>query len=54
MNHVIPLSTGLDTAGLFAHSASLWSIGIQDWYQNFSSNYTAYPKSIYYSESGAG
>ncbi|CZR64559.1 related to glutamyl-tRNA(Gln) amidotransferase, subunit A [Phialocephala subalpina] len=54
MDHVIPLSPELDTAGVFARSASLWSTAIQAWYQNFSSNYTTYPKSIYYSGAAAG
>jgi len=53
LNNVIPLSPHLDTAGVFARSASLWSETTHAWYANYTDDYPAYPKNVYYSEEGA-
>ncbi|KAI7366578.1 amidase signature enzyme, partial [Hortaea werneckii] len=39
MEHVIPLTPTLDTAGVFARSASLWSTVAHAWYMDFSEEY---------------
>lgn len=53
LNNVIPLSPHLDTAGVFARSASLWSEATHAWYTNFTDDYPEYPKSVYFSTEGA-
>ena len=53
LNNVIPLSPHLDTAGVFARSASLWSEATHAWYANYTDDYPSYPKSVYYSTEGA-
>lgn len=50
LDEVIPLSPHLDTAGVFARSASLWSKAAHAWYQNFTDDYSAYPREVYYSK----
>ncbi|KAI7190067.1 amidase signature enzyme [Hortaea werneckii] len=54
MEHVIPLTPTLDTAGVFARSASLWSTVAHAWYLDFSEEYPAYPRQIYFSGAGSG
>lgn len=49
LDHVIPLCSGLDTAGVFARSAELWSRVAHAWYQDFDA-YHSYPKTIWYPE----
>ncbi|KAJ5343259.1 hypothetical protein MYU51_021373 [Penicillium brevicompactum] len=49
LDHVIPLCSGLDTAGVFARSAELWSRVAHAWYQDFDV-YHSYPKTIWYPE----
>lgn len=49
LDHVIPLCSGLDTAGVFARSAELWSRVVHAWYQDFDA-YHSYPKTIWYPE----
>jgi Asp-tRNA(Asn)/Glu-tRNA(Gln) amidotransferase A subunit family amidase len=53
LNNVIPLSPHLDTAGVFARSASLWSEATHAWYANYTDDYPSYPKNVYYSTEGA-
>jgi hypothetical protein len=53
LNNVIPLSPHLDTAGVFARSASLWSEATHAWYTNYTDDYPSYPKNVYYSTEGA-
>ncbi|KAI7212840.1 amidase signature enzyme [Hortaea werneckii] len=54
MDHVIPLTPTLDTAGVFARSASLWSTVAHAWYLDFSDEYPAYPRQIYFSADNSG
>ncbi|KAI7160092.1 amidase signature enzyme [Hortaea werneckii] len=54
MDHVIPLTPTLDTAGVFARSASLWSTVAHAWYLDFSDEYPTYPRQIYYSADNSG
>ncbi|WYZ33900.1 hypothetical protein EsH8_I_000176 [Colletotrichum jinshuiense] len=54
LEHVIPLSPVSDTAGIFARSGSLWAKATQAWYQDFPSNYTSYPKTLYRSTAEGG
>ncbi|KAH6724627.1 peptidoglutaminase-asparaginase [Leptodontidium sp. MPI-SDFR-AT-0119] len=54
MEHVIPLSPALDTAGVFARSGALWSTVIHAWYENFTSNYRSYPKKLFVSSNTSG
>ncbi|KAI7363316.1 amidase signature enzyme [Hortaea werneckii] len=54
MEDVIPLTPTLDTAGAFARSASLWSTVAHAWYLDFSEEYPAYPRQIYFSAAGSG
>jgi hypothetical protein len=49
LDHVIPLCSGLDTAGVFARSAELWSRVAHAWYHNFDA-YHSYPKTLWYPE----
>ena len=51
MEHVIPLSPPLDTAGVFARSGVLWSKVTHAWYTNFTSDFKSYPKNVYWSPS---
>ncbi|KAJ5771921.1 hypothetical protein N7520_002450 [Penicillium odoratum] len=48
MENVIPLCTGLDTAGVFARSAELWSRVVHVWYKDFNGSVYSYPKTIWY------
>ncbi|RMY84179.1 hypothetical protein D0862_11483 [Hortaea werneckii] len=54
MEHVIPLTPTLDTAGVFARSASLWSTVAHAWYLDFSDEYPAYPRQVYFSADNSG
>ncbi|KAJ5771067.1 uncharacterized protein N7511_003118 [Penicillium nucicola] len=49
LDHVIPLCSGLDTAGVFARSAELWSRVVHSWYKDFDA-YDSYPKTLWYPE----
>ncbi|KAJ6091605.1 hypothetical protein N7467_003574 [Penicillium canescens] len=49
LDHVIPLCSGLDTAGVFARSAELWSRVAHAWYKDFDA-YHSYPKTLWYPE----
>ncbi|KAL3479099.1 amidase signature domain-containing protein [Aspergillus californicus] len=51
LDNVLPLCEGLDTAGVFARSAELWSHVAHAWYKRFNGEYYAYPKTIWYPES---
>ncbi|GMG36396.1 unnamed protein product [Aspergillus oryzae] len=51
LEHALPLSPPLDTAGMFARSASLWSKTVQAWYPNFNRSYPSHPKQLYLSHS---
>ncbi|GMG04957.1 unnamed protein product [Aspergillus oryzae] len=46
LDHVLPLSPALDTAGVFARSASLWSRTVQAWYPHFRHNFTSFPRQL--------
>lgn len=50
LDEVIPLCSGLDTAGVFARSAALWSRVVHAWYKRFDSRFDSYPSSILYPE----
>lgn len=54
MDGVIPLTPTLDTAGVFARSASLWSTVAHAWYLDFLDDYPAYPRQIYFSADNSG
>ncbi|KAE8395063.1 hypothetical protein ETB97_003175 [Aspergillus alliaceus] len=47
LDHVLPLSPALDTAGVFARNASLWAHAVQAWYPHFQHNYTSYPRQLF-------
>ncbi|PLB46525.1 putative amidase [Aspergillus steynii IBT 23096] len=47
LEHVLPLSPELDTAGIFARTAALWSRVTQAWYPHFRHNYTSLPRHVY-------
>jgi Asp-tRNA(Asn)/Glu-tRNA(Gln) amidotransferase A subunit family amidase len=51
MDNVIPLCTGLDTAGVFTRSAELWSRVVHAWYKDFDGSVYSYPRTIWYPES---
>lgn len=51
LDEVIPLCTGLDTAGVFARSAELWSRVVHAWYKRLDGRFDSYPSSILYPES---
>ena len=43
LEHVLPLSAPLDTAGVFARHPGLWARTVQSWYPNFERSYTSFP-----------
>ncbi|GME27443.1 putative glutamyl-tRNA subunit a protein [Neofusicoccum parvum] len=50
LDHVIPLTPHLDTAGVFARSGTVWSAVTRAWYdENSTASFPAYPKNIYVS-----
>ncbi|KAJ5470432.1 hypothetical protein N7530_007789 [Penicillium desertorum] len=51
MDNAIPLCAGLDTAGVFARSAELWSRVVHAWYKEFDGSVHSYPRTIWYPES---
>ncbi|KAJ5688316.1 hypothetical protein N7536_010935 [Penicillium majusculum] len=51
LDEVIPLCSGLDTAGVFARSAELWSRVVHAWYKRFDGRFDSYPSSLLYPES---
>lgn len=48
LDDVIPLCSGLDTAGVFARSAHTWSNVVHAWYESFDRNYSSFPKTLLY------
>ncbi|KAL5343542.1 amidase signature enzyme [Aspergillus crustosus] len=48
LDEVIPLCSGLDTAGVFARSAQTWARVADVWYQDFKTGFPSYPKKIFY------
>ncbi|KAJ5678862.1 hypothetical protein N7462_007106 [Penicillium macrosclerotiorum] len=50
LDNVLPLCHDLDTAGVFARNAEIWSSTIHAWYPNFT-DYKRYPARIYYQNS---
>jgi len=51
LDNVIPLCSGLDTAGVFARSAHTWARVAHAWYQDFDGGYHSYPKKLLYQSS---
>lgn len=51
LDNVIPLCSGLDTAGVFARSAHTWARVAHAWYQDFDGGYHSYPKKLLYPSS---
>ncbi|ODM23164.1 hypothetical protein SI65_00753 [Aspergillus cristatus] len=51
LDNVIPLCSGLDTAGVFARSAHTWAHVAHAWYQDFDGGYYSYPKKLLYPSS---
>lgn len=51
LDNVIPLCSGLDTAGVFARSAHTWACVAHAWYQDFDGHYHSYPNRILYPSS---
>lgn len=47
LDHVLPLCSDIDTAGVFARDAVTWSTVMHAWYRNFK-DYREYPKKIFY------
>ncbi|KAA8642558.1 hypothetical protein EYZ11_009983 [Aspergillus tanneri] len=47
LEHVLPLSPAIDTAGVFARNAELWAQVTNAWYPHFRRNYTSFPRQIY-------
>ncbi|PGH28010.1 hypothetical protein AJ80_00265 [Polytolypa hystricis UAMH7299] len=47
LDHVLPLSPALDTAGIFTRTPSLWAKATKAWYPDFASNYTSLPSKLY-------
>ncbi|PKX91428.1 amidase signature enzyme [Aspergillus novofumigatus IBT 16806] len=54
LDEVIPLCSGLDTAGVFARSAETWSRVVSVWYQDFRADYPSYPDKIFYPSASFG
>ncbi|KAF9890488.1 hypothetical protein FE257_005893 [Aspergillus nanangensis] len=46
LDHVLPLSPALDTAGMFARSGTVWARAVQAWYPHFRQNYTSFPRKV--------
>ncbi|KAI9929447.1 hypothetical protein ASPWEDRAFT_41342 [Aspergillus wentii DTO 134E9] len=49
LDHVLPLGPALDTAGIFARNAALWSKAAAAWYPNFNRSYPSLPQKLYLS-----
>ncbi|KAK1149670.1 hypothetical protein N8T08_005222 [Aspergillus melleus] len=47
LEHVLPLSPELDTAGVFARTPALWSQVTRAWYPHYRYNYTSLPRHVY-------
>lgn len=47
LDHVLPLCSDIDTAGVFSRDAATWSTVMHAWYRNFT-NYCDYPRRIFY------
>ena len=54
MDHVVPLSSLLDTAGVMTRNASLWATIAKEWYSELPTNFTSLPRNLYYSASASG
>ncbi|KAL3457272.1 amidase signature domain-containing protein [Aspergillus heterothallicus] len=54
LDEVIPLCSGLDTAGVFARSAATWSRVVHEWYRDFRADYASYPDKIFYPSASFG
>ncbi|KAL2835669.1 amidase signature domain-containing protein [Aspergillus pseudoustus] len=54
LNEVLPLCSGLDTAGVFARSAETWARVVNVWYQDFRADYPSYPGKIFYPSASFG
>lgn len=50
LDHVLPLCHDIDTAGVFARDAEIWSTTMHAWYPNFTDHHK-YPKRIFYQNS---
>lgn len=49
LENVIPLCSGLDTAGVFARTANLWARVVSVWYSDFDARYQhSYPRALLY------
>lgn len=47
LEHVLPLCSDIDTAGVLARNAATWSTVMHAWYRNFT-DYRDYPKKLFY------
>ncbi|THV78933.1 amidase signature enzyme [Aureobasidium pullulans] len=54
MDHVVPLSNALDTAGAFARDADIYARVVQHWYTNTNTDYRDYPKRLEWVPQGSG
>lgn len=54
LDHVIPLSPVSDTAGIFARSGTLWANATKAFYPNMQTNWTTFPKTLYYPPTMSG
>ncbi|PLN86177.1 putative amidase [Aspergillus taichungensis] len=52
LEHVLPLSSPLDTAGMLARHPGLWARTVQAWYPNFARNYTSFPRRLLLADDG--
>ncbi|PKY02366.1 putative amidase [Aspergillus campestris IBT 28561] len=52
LDHVLPLSPLLDTAGMLARHSGLWARTVQSWYPNFERNYTSFPRQLLLADDG--
>lgn len=50
LDHVLPLCHDIDTVGVFARDANIWSTTMHAWYPNFT-DYRDYPARIFYQKS---
>ncbi|KAJ5974586.1 hypothetical protein N7481_011796 [Penicillium waksmanii] len=50
LDHVLPLCHDIDTVGVFARDAEIWSTTMHAWYPNFT-DYQKYPTKIFYQNS---
>jgi Asp-tRNA(Asn)/Glu-tRNA(Gln) amidotransferase A subunit family amidase len=47
MDGAIPVTTGLDAAGVFARSADMWATVAHAWYENLDGDYHSYPDTLW-------